>query len=287
MNLRNKLKRNKSLVRVVYSYRKFIQKYTQKYKGINWIKTFYLNFKTQKIKDAIKLPILVYGRLKILSLCGIIKIENDIRHGMIRLGLNTDCFSASKGSALLNVSGTLIFKGRFIASVDYTIDALGVLSFGNFCALGNGVKVRCFNKITIGKSLRCGVESQIFDTNFHFTRNIETGEIYYPHGEIIIGDFCWIGNRSTIMKGTHLPDYSVIGGNSLLNKNYTQNNTVCPMIAGMPAKIIKTGIARVFSAKEESKLYDIFKNNPDVDFYQGETGITDETEAINIDFNNF
>ncbi|MDR2408558.1 MAG: hypothetical protein LBE13_10685 [Bacteroidales bacterium] len=264
-------------MKFITSYRKY-----RKYKGVNLLKTIYINFKTQKFQDAIKLPILVYGRLKIHSLSGTIKIEHKIEHGMIRLGLNTDCFSASKGSALLNVCGILIFKGRFIASVDYTIDSGGVLSFGDLSALGNGVKIRCWHKIEIGKGFRCGVESQIFDTNFHYTRNIYDGKIYPSQKEINIGNFCWIGNRATIMMGTCLPDYSIIAGNSLLNKDYTNGNPVSPLIAGAPGKIIKTGVARVFSAIEEDKLNRFFKNNPEADFYQGELGIIDESEAIEI-----
>jgi acetyltransferase-like isoleucine patch superfamily enzyme len=275
--IKNIVKKSKILMKFITSYRKY-----RKYKDVNWLKTIYINFKTQKFRDAIKLPILVYGRLKINSLSGTIKIEHKIEHGMIKLGLNTDCFSASKGSALLNVSGILIFKGRFIASVDCTIESGGVLSFGDLSTLGNGVKIRCWHKIEIGKSLRCGVESQIFDTNFHYSRNIYDGKIYPSVKEINIGDFCWIGNRTTIMMGTCLPDYSIVAGNSLLNKDYTGGNSICPLIAGMPGKIIKTGIARVFSFKEEDKLSKFFKNNPEADFYQGELGVIDETEAIEV-----
>jgi acetyltransferase-like isoleucine patch superfamily enzyme len=252
---------------------------------INWVKTIYLNFRTQDFKDAVKLPILVYGRLKIASLKGTIRIEAPIRTGMIRLGV-VDHFSTTKGSTLLYLYGNLIFKGRFIALNNclISVDCNETLSIGDICVFGGNVKVRCRKKITIGKGTVISFESQIFDTNFHYTRDIKTGRVHDQQKEIIIGDFCWVGNRTSIMKGTHLPNYSIVASNSLLNKDYTVENMECPFIAGIPAKIIGSGLVRVFDSKKEKELIKFFSDDTEVEYYQGEIGIIDESESRSRNF---
>lgn len=280
MTLREELKRIDWLKNVVRK----IRKIKNANRDINFYKTLIVNFKAFEFKDAIKFPIFVYGKLTILHLSGDIIVDAPIRKGMIKLGYNTDCFSASKGSAFLNITGQLIFKGICQCSVDYTFDISGKCIIGELCAFGNGVKIKCWDTITIGKSNRIGVESQIFDTNFHFTRNIETGHIFPRSAPIVIGDFCWIGNRTTIMKGTHIPDYTIAAGNSLLNKNYCKEAPVAPTLAGCPAKIITSGNVRVFGGSEEGSIADYFSQNPDAKYYLGDIGLIDEIDAVKVDF---
>jgi acetyltransferase-like isoleucine patch superfamily enzyme len=282
MNIREYLKQNKEKFHVIISCFLFYRKY----KGVNWIKTFYLNFRTQKFRDAIKLPILVYGRLKIVSLAGKIKITSLITTGMICLGINSDIFSATKGTSLLRIYGTLIFNGRFKTSINYTIDVFdnAVLSIDDLCLLGANVKLRCWGKMSLGKGTRIAFETQIFDTSFHYIRDIQTGKISDRCKEVNIGNFCWIGNRTTITGGSYLPNYSIVASNSLCNKNYTTESVIAPLIGGIPAKIIKANSCRVFSQEKEEEIADFFHNNPEADFYQGDIGIIDESEGCEYVF---
>ena len=60
---------------------------------------------------------------------------------------------------------------------------------------------------------------------------------------IFIGNDVWICNRYTILKGSYLPNRSIVSTNSLVNKNFKSepNNSI---YAGIPAKFIKTGYTR-------------------------------------------
>ena len=53
---------------------------------------------------------------------------------------------------------------------------------------------------------------------------------------IRIGNYAFVGARCTILKGAILPDYSVLGACSLLNKQYNTPG----LYAGNPAKYIKS-----------------------------------------------
>lgn len=276
MSIKEVLKSNKCLVRGVHNWRRFRSNYS----GINWYKTFYVNIKTQGFRRGMKLPIFIYGKLKIYDLSGQIVITAPIKKGMIRLGFNTDRFSASKGSAMMQIGGKLIFEGYTTLSVDYVLDIQGTCTIGELTGMGNSVRIRCWDQITIGKGCRIGLENQIFDTNFHYTRNIETGKVYRSRKKVSIGNFCWLGNRTTTMKGTCLPEYSIVAGNSLLNKDYTKENIQCPTLGGIPAKIIGAGNVRVFSANAEAEINEYFLRHPEAPYFEGETGMVDETQIL-------
>lgn len=78
-----------------------------------------------------------------------------------------------------------------------------------------------------------------------------TGEKHPMTKPIHLGQYCWIGNRSTLMPGTVLPDRIIVASNSLLNKNYVVRG-VQPysILGGMPAAVIKEGVERIY--KNES-----------------------------------
>ncbi len=253
---------------------------------VRWIKSLYFNLKLIPFSQAVKLPVLIYENITLGSLGGKIIIKGIVHKGMIKIGYNSDRFAASKGGALLDIGGTIIFNGSAVFSVDCTINVSKncVLEIGEFCGIGNGVKIICWKGIKIGAYTRIAVESLIFDTNFHYTRNINTGQILPMSTEILIGKSCWIGNRTSILKGTVLPDYTIVASNSLLNKNYDSFIELGSVIGGLPSKLITTGQVRVFSTYLEEEIHKHFTNNTDVP-YIGPEGITDETNDIRRFFN--
>lgn len=75
-----------------------------------------------------------------------------------------------------------------------------------------------------------------FETAF-LTHSIDLKNNRQDALPIVIGDYTFIGARCTILKGTKLPDYSVLGACSLLNKQYENNYG---LYAGTPARYIKS-----------------------------------------------
>ncbi len=255
---------------------------------LNWRKTILVNFRFLKFSEAIKFPIYVYGKLYLLkSQTGKIIIKAPVKRGMICMGINWDNFSASRGSALLDLHGSIIFHGECIFSVDTSVQVLesAEIDLERFTFLGNSVKIKCYKKIHLGESTRIGVESQLFDTNFHFVKDLKTGEIHNNITPIYIGNRCWIGNRTSIMKGTTLPDGCIISSNSLLNKDYIAKG-VQPysVLAGTPAKVVGEAQTRIFSIREEQRLRAFFDMHPN-EIYQGTPSIEDETKDLTFYFN--
>jgi acetyltransferase-like isoleucine patch superfamily enzyme len=75
---------------------------------------------------------------------------------------------------------------------------------------------------------------------------IDNKQACYP---IIIGDYTFVGTNVVVLGGSTLPDYTILGAKSLLNKSY---NEEWKLYAGVPArpiaKVPKT--AQYFSRTE-------------------------------------
>jgi acetyltransferase-like isoleucine patch superfamily enzyme len=65
--------------------------------------------------------------------------------------------------------------------------------------------------------------------------NLTPVEVPNSGFDIKIGNGCFIGSRSTILKGVTLGDNVIVAANSVVTKNFPNN----VFIAGIPAKIIK------------------------------------------------
>lgn len=232
--------------------------------GINLWKTILINFKTQKWEDAIKFPILLYHKVK-LTINGNIEIKGEKYLGKIRIGKNTDQFTNSYNSLLI-INGHTIFEGDFMASngVIIVVDQNALLEIGDAVSLGGGAKIRCCYHIKIGTGTGIVEECQVFDSNFHNMMDTITKRVYPANEEIIIQDFCWIGNRTTISKGTKLPDFTIVASNSLVNKDFTVSNDNYLVIGGTPAKIISKNKTRIYDLIEEKRLFNMYLNEPNI-----------------------
>lgn len=226
---------------------------------LNIWSTIYLNFKMFDFKIAVKLPIYVYGKTDFRDLSGKIIIDAPIKRGMIVIGKKRYIINSVPVSTF-TIRGTIIFKGEvslgcghyiFVSqNATLTIGTEGTL-LGAYC------KLICFESITIGNRVRMAWEAQLIDSNFHYFEGENTAPLTKP---IVLNDNLWIGNRVTIMRGTVLPSNTTVASNSLLNKDYTEYGENI-LLGGMPAKLLKKNIKRIFDEKIEAELDKKYKYN--------------------------
>lgn len=89
------------------------------------------------------------------------------------------------------------------------------------------------NRIEIGKDFICAWNIFISDSDWHQIEGVEHQK------DIIIGDHVWVANSTNVLKGAIVGDNSIIASHSkVINKEYPAN----VILAGTPAKIVKTGI---------------------------------------------
>lgn len=225
------------------------------------IKTLYVNFRLLPFSQAVKLPVYVYGPLKIISLKGKMKIEADtIRKGMVCFGYKSfgPGFSGVKNRLL--IAGTMVVRGDLIIYNGFSlfINRGAVFAVGNGITVGHNAIMMCYHSISMGDFSRFSTGLYMIDTNGHHIMDIEKRTIDSIVRRIDIGGYSWIGNNVSVARGTVLPGHTIVANKSLVNRDYTKDVPEYSIIAGTPAKLIKTGFARVYNEKNESMLRKFF-----------------------------
>ncbi len=150
-------------------------------------------------------------------------------------------FDFRRARAVWQMAGHVIFDGpvRLSNGFKLSVAPTGTVSFG----AGNiGIpesQVICRERITFGAGSGVGWNVLITDTDFHPLVPLD-GEAGPSELPVEIGEGCWIGARSTIVKGVRLPHDTVVAAGSVVARSVEEPNTV---IGGNPAKHIRSGVA--------------------------------------------
>lgn len=120
---------------------------------------------------------------------------------------------------------------------------LAAMSYGSEIIIGDhtglsGVVVFAAKSIRIGSHVRIGVNTVIYDTDFHSLDWKTRREDNSPQGfvsAVVIEDDVWIGGNSIILKGVHIGRGAVIGAGSVVTCDIPEGT----VWAGNPAKFIK------------------------------------------------
>lgn len=105
------------------------------------------------------------------------------------------------------------------------------LLLGAHAAITKHHHIDATNRITIGPfSTIAGYHTQLLSHSIDLHSNRQHSE------PITIGTHCFVGSSCVILGGSVLPDHSVLGALSLLNKPFTNSWT---LYAGQPARLVK------------------------------------------------
>lgn len=116
----------------------------------------------------------------------------------------------------------------------------GKITIGYGCGI-SGSTIYSMDRIDIGNNVLIGGNCKIIDNDFHplhfEKRNPQNAEDILRK-PIIIGEGCFIGANSIILKGTVLGKNVVVGAGSVVHGTFPDN----VIIAGNPAKIVKENL---------------------------------------------
>jgi serine acetyltransferase len=98
-------------------------------------------------------------------------------------------------------------------------------------AITNRLMIDCNNTIHVGRfSIVAGWGSQILTHSPDLKRSRQTSK------PVRVGEYCFVGTRCILLPGSELPDYSILGAGSVLNKVYTEKYY---LYGGVPARAVK------------------------------------------------
>lgn len=205
--------------------------------------TFYLNFKNFRFSDAIKLPVMVFGKVSVHSLSGEIKLNGKITTGRVLIGYSKLGIFEKKVRTTFNINGKLVFDGSANIGRGSSLSVAkgSELFIGDrFTITGKSAVICSGNKnITFGKNNLLSWDILVMNTDFHeLIDNISEKKIN-DSKDVILGNNVWIGCRTLILKGSKIADNITVGANSLISSELGESNSA---YAGNPVKRIKENV---------------------------------------------
>ncbi|MDD3769138.1 MAG: acyltransferase [Sulfuricurvum sp.] len=201
-------------------------------------KSIYVNFRLLPLSQAIYLPIIVSRKTKLQSLAGEVRLQK-VKTGMIRIGFgNMQMLDYTYRRTLLCIEGIVTFKGKCKIGMASRLMVYGHLELGENFLISGDAMIVCTKKIAIGDNSTLAWESIVMDTDHHEIFD-SLGKRLNPDQEVVIGSNVWVGARSFILKGSVIPDGSIIGANTTMTKSFIHENCI---IAGNPPRILRQGV---------------------------------------------
>lgn len=203
-------------------------------------KTIYLNFLLFDFKQAIKMPIMISRKVKIKEIYrGSVVIPENVKPFFIKIGIEgvQGVVTDRNGYLKIGKEAKICFKGKTSLSRGVYIRATGNITFGNKFYCNCDLSIICGKSITFGDDCILGWNVHIRDCDGHSL--FQNGVRINPNKAVQIGNHVWIGQDVKILKGTVIPENSVIAMNSCVTKSFTEPKTI---IGGYPAKVIKQNV---------------------------------------------
>ena len=206
---------------------------------LSFPKTLLFNLRHLPLRQAVKLPICIrYGSIVHIAK-GRICIEGDLRTAMIRIGFHKVPVCNYKDRTQIIIDGgKLVFQGTAHLGHGTKIHVAegAELVLGDNFAVSASSQINCYHKMVMGHDIQFSWDCLVMDSDTHkiYGKNLE---MINSDQEVKIGDKVWIGCRTTILKGSVIPDGCVIGAGSLVAGKIFSPNTI---IIGSPAKSVRT-----------------------------------------------
>lgn len=204
--------------------------------SLSILKSVWINFRYLPINQAKKMPLLIAFDTTFTCHSEGILFEALIHRNMIRIGFH-EVPACNRMKTKFEIKGTLIFRGEAHIGNGSKIfvDKNASMILGNDFKISANSSILCYYKIEFGHNIQFSWDCLVMDSDTH-TIFDENGNCCNSEKPVIVGNNIWIGCRSTILKGSILPNNCVIGSMSLISGSKFEQNTI---IVGVPARSVK------------------------------------------------
>lgn len=201
----------------------------------NWRATIRLNYNAGGWKAVARMPIKVYGPLK-LFLQGKIVLPEDATRNTVVINSEHEDYTAISGKAELSILGTWKVGGFLRVGPDacIAIEKGALLEMGANIYLGRDTQIHCSRHVSIGNGVFAG-EMYVCDSSVH--QIISSGKRKPMLGEVVIGDGVYLGFRTILLKDTVIPPRSVVGSGAVCASDYRGSGEEKLFICGNPAVV--------------------------------------------------
>lgn len=130
------------------------------------------------------------------------------------------------------ISDSFIFNGHNIK-----LYGNGEIIFNDNSYIGEGSTWQAAKncKIVLGRKCKISHNVRVYTSTAHADSDFSVLPIPTKSGDVVIGDYVWIGANVFIVPGITIGDNAVVGANSVVTKNIPANS----IYGGIPAKLIR------------------------------------------------
>lgn len=202
-------------------------------------KTLRFNFHYFPLKTALKLPVFVSHRTFLRELHGKIMLPEKVNTAMIKIGFgDVGHYDRKRSRSIWQVSGTVAFGGKASIGHGSKLSVRGNLTLGADFNMTAESTIVCAHQISFGNDCLLSWDILIMDTDEHPIIN-QNGIRTNPDKPILVGNHVWIGCKCTLLKGTEIPNNTVVAAGTLLTSAFSGENQV---IGGNPPAILKSDV---------------------------------------------
>ena len=129
--------------------------------------------------------------------------------------------SCAKGSRLILSKNVRIASHSVVSATNG-----GKIEIGEGTGIGQNNTIKSQNEIKIGRDTIMGPNVLIYDHDHKYSSKEGVLKRQFTTAPISIGNNCWIGANTVILKGTTIGDNTVIGAGSVIKGNIPPNAVV-------------------------------------------------------------
>ena len=202
-------------------------------------KTLRFNLHYFPLKTALKLPVFVSHRTFLRELHGKIMLPEKVNTAMIKIGFgDVGHYDRKRSRSIWQVSGTVAFGGKASIGHGSKLSVRGNLTLGADFNMTAESTIVCAHKISFGNDCLLSWDILIMDTDEHPIIN-QDGIRTNPDKPIFVGNHVWIGCKCTLLKGTEIPNNTVVAAGTLLTSAFSGKNQI---VGGNPPTILKNNV---------------------------------------------
>lgn len=127
---------------------------------------------------------------------------------------------------------------RFMGPCIITMDGDSTLLIGENAGIRDVQFVLKDADIEVGKLCMFSNHILLRNTDSHKVINLEDYQVSNASRNIRLGEHVWIGENATILKGVNIGNDSIVAMGTIVTKDVPANS----IVAGVPSKVVKTGI---------------------------------------------
>ena len=169
-------------------------------------------------------------------------LPEDAPKGTVTLGSRHETYKAEAGKAQFSIFGTWEVRGRIRIGLDSClyIHRGATLTTGRDIFVARDSQIECAERVVVGDNVLAG-EIYICDSAGH---SVAHGDAVQPMTRpIVIGDGCYFGFRTMVLRGAVVPPHSVIGSGAVCTRDYSAGHPEGHLLlTGVPAEVKATDV---------------------------------------------